>query len=138
MALQRVFTPLIRPLIPRSVITLAPPRPTARSRLSLISRHLDQRPDLPLNTPFSTERLAGREDGIPYTPLERAPPKQDDDDDKKPLKMSSQAEHPALMIPGPIEFDDAVLQSMGHFSFVSLLPVALPPFAPFSVYERRH
>ncbi|MDI1487322.1 MAG: hypothetical protein OHK93_006591 [Ramalina farinacea] len=30
--------------------------------------------------------------------------------------MSSQAEHPALMIPGPIEFDDAVLQSMGHFS----------------------
>lgn len=29
--------------------------------------------------------------------------------------MSNQAEHPALLIPGPIEFDDAVLQSMGHF-----------------------
>ena len=29
--------------------------------------------------------------------------------------MSRQAEHPALLIPGPIEFDDEVLQSMGHF-----------------------
>lgn len=29
--------------------------------------------------------------------------------------MSSQPEHPALLIPGPIEFDDAVLQAMGHF-----------------------
>ncbi|KAI9751162.1 MAG: hypothetical protein M4579_006180 [Chaenotheca gracillima] len=30
--------------------------------------------------------------------------------------MSSQAPHPALLIPGPIEFDDAVLQSMSHYS----------------------
>lgn len=30
--------------------------------------------------------------------------------------MSSQPEHPTLLIPGPIEFDDAVLQSMSHFS----------------------
>jgi len=30
--------------------------------------------------------------------------------------MSTQAEHPALLIPGPIEFDDAVLQAMGHYS----------------------
>ncbi|KAL7819263.1 PLP-dependent transferase [Trichoderma aethiopicum] len=30
--------------------------------------------------------------------------------------MSSQAAHPALLIPGPIEFDDAVLQSMSHYS----------------------
>ncbi|KAG6008515.1 hypothetical protein E4U21_004355 [Claviceps maximensis] len=30
--------------------------------------------------------------------------------------MSSQAAHPALMIPGPIEFDDAVLESMSHYS----------------------
>ncbi|KAK1249929.1 hypothetical protein MKX08_009932 [Trichoderma sp. CBMAI-0020] len=30
--------------------------------------------------------------------------------------MSTQASHPALLIPGPIEFDDAVLQSMSHFS----------------------
>ncbi|KAH8601686.1 alanine--glyoxylate aminotransferase-like protein [Bisporella sp. PMI_857] len=30
--------------------------------------------------------------------------------------MSTQPDHPTLLIPGPIEFDDAVLQSMGHFS----------------------
>ncbi|KAI9850027.1 MAG: hypothetical protein M1838_006167, partial [Thelocarpon superellum] len=30
--------------------------------------------------------------------------------------MSTQAKHPALLIPGPIEFDDAVLQSMSHYS----------------------
>ncbi|KAI1328601.1 alanine-glyoxylate aminotransferase [Xylariaceae sp. FL0255] len=30
--------------------------------------------------------------------------------------MSSQPSHPTLLIPGPIEFDDAVLQSMSHFS----------------------
>ncbi|RDW82048.1 purine catabolism protein pucG [Coleophoma cylindrospora] len=30
--------------------------------------------------------------------------------------MSSQPSHPALLIPGPIEFDDAVLQSMSHYS----------------------
>ncbi|KAL9629813.1 MAG: hypothetical protein Q9164_006712 [Protoblastenia rupestris] len=29
--------------------------------------------------------------------------------------MSHQAEHPALLIPGPIEFDDAVLDSMSRF-----------------------
>ncbi|OAA67250.1 aminotransferase class 5 [Niveomyces insectorum RCEF 264] len=30
--------------------------------------------------------------------------------------MSSQPEHPTLLIPGPIEFDDAVLHSMSHYS----------------------
>ncbi|KAK8086301.1 alanine--glyoxylate aminotransferase [Apiospora phragmitis] len=30
--------------------------------------------------------------------------------------MSSQLEHPTLLIPGPIEFDDDVLQSMSHYS----------------------
>ena len=29
-----------------------------------------------------------------------------------------QAEHPALLIPGPIEFDDAVLESMSHYRYV--------------------
>lgn len=33
-------------------------------------------------------------------------------------KMSFQPEHPTLLIPGPIEFDDAVLQSMSHFRYV--------------------
>ncbi|TID13627.1 alanine--glyoxylate aminotransferase 1-like [Venturia nashicola] len=31
-------------------------------------------------------------------------------------KMSNQEPHPALLIPGPIEFDDAVLQAMSHYS----------------------
>lgn len=30
--------------------------------------------------------------------------------------MSNQPSHPALLIPGPIEFDDEVLQSMSHYS----------------------
>ncbi|KAK8168155.1 pyridoxal phosphate-dependent transferase [Phyllosticta citrichinensis] len=30
--------------------------------------------------------------------------------------MSSQESHPALLIPGPIEFEDAVLQAMSHYS----------------------
>lgn len=30
--------------------------------------------------------------------------------------MSSQPDHPALLIPGPIEFDDAVLHAMSHYS----------------------
>ncbi|KJZ80230.1 hypothetical protein HIM_00080 [Hirsutella minnesotensis 3608] len=30
--------------------------------------------------------------------------------------MSSQPSHPTLLIPGPIEFDDAVLHSMSHYS----------------------
>lgn len=34
--------------------------------------------------------------------------------------MSNQPDHPALLIPGPIEFDDAVLQAMGHFRYFFL------------------
>lgn len=30
--------------------------------------------------------------------------------------MSTQPSHPTLLIPGPIEFDDAVLQSMSHYA----------------------
>lgn len=33
--------------------------------------------------------------------------------------MSSQPEHATLLIPGPIEFDDAVLQSMSHYRYTS-------------------
>jgi alanine-glyoxylate transaminase/serine-glyoxylate transaminase/serine-pyruvate transaminase len=32
--------------------------------------------------------------------------------------MSTQKAHPALLIPGPIEFDDAVLESMSHYRYV--------------------
>lgn len=33
--------------------------------------------------------------------------------------MSSQPEHATLLIPGPIEFDDDVLKSMGHYRYVA-------------------
>ncbi|KAL4888435.1 pyridoxal phosphate-dependent transferase [Aspergillus ambiguus] len=36
--------------------------------------------------------------------------------------MSSQAPHPTLLIPGPIEFDDAVLQSMSHYAESHVAP----------------
>ncbi|KAE8384852.1 PLP-dependent transferase [Aspergillus alliaceus] len=97
-------------------------------RLSLISRHLDQRLPLPeLNTPFSTERNSHSPDDIEYKPLDRT-----DSSPTTPLvsppqpapsvKMSSQAPHPTLLIPGPIEFDDAVLQSMSHYAESHVAP----------------
>lgn len=73
------------------------------ARLSVISRHLDPRPSIPINTPYSIERISS-------TQSTQARPFSSD----KP-KMSSQPNHPALLIPGPIEFDDAVLQSMSHY-----------------------
>ena len=97
------------PWLPLLLTKVASPR----SRLSVISRHLAQRPALEINTPFSTERISGREDDLPYQPLSRAPSASPGQ--VKDPKMSTQPEHPALLIPGPIEFDDEVLQSMGHF-----------------------
>jgi hypothetical protein len=81
-------------------------------RLSLISRHLDLKPPLPLNTPFSIERTLSIDPPAAQSrPFSTSPTP----------KMSTQPEHPTLLIPGPIEFDDAVLQSMGHFRLVSNL-----------------
>ncbi|KLJ08762.1 hypothetical protein EMPG_15805, partial [Blastomyces silverae] len=93
----------------------------ANPRLSLIARHLDQRLPLPaLNTPFSTERSVSVEpDDLEYKPLQRTPPllhhkntpaavTPPTSNRKDPAaKMSSQAPHSTLLIPGPIEFDDA-------------------------------
>ncbi len=98
---------------PLPSLALAPPR----ARLSLISRHLENRPLLEINTPFSTERQSTGQDDVDYTPIQRYPPKSAPQEETKP-KMSNEAEHPALLIPGPIEFDDAVLNSMGHFRCV--------------------
>lgn len=87
--------------------------PSTTQRLSLISRHLDQRLPLPeLNTPFSTERNSLAPDDIEYKPLDRSIPPSPP---PEPI-MSSQAPHNTLLIPGPIEFDDAVLQSMAHYA----------------------
>jgi len=86
----------------RSISKVGNSKPS--SRLSLISRHLvDQQP---LNTPYSTERLPST---IDTSLLPRIPAR----------TMSSQPEHPTLLIPGPIEFDDAVLHSMSHYRFVT-------------------
>lgn len=96
---------------------------------------------MPLNTPFSIERDSSPSDDLDWKPLEKStpqhiasphlPPQQSrsfsttrqvslEEEGKrvKPAatKMSSQAPHPTLLIPGPIEFDDEVLQSMSHFS----------------------
>jgi len=69
-----------------------------------------------LNTPYSTERAASPEDDVETISKEAADPQRILQQQKqKPLKMSTQPEHPALLIPGPIEFDDAVLQAMSHF-----------------------
>ncbi|KKK18414.1 aminotransferase, class V [Aspergillus rambellii] len=111
--------------------TLASARTTAE-RLSLISRHLDQRLPLPeLNTPFSTERNSQVPDDIEYKPLDRSPTPPSSDppatshhrqSSSPAVKMSAQAPHPTLLIPGPIEFDDAVLQSMGHYAESHVAP----------------
>lgn len=94
---------------------LAPTSTT--QRLSLISRHLDQRLPWPaLNTPFSTERLSLPPDDFDYKPVDRSIPPSTTPDPHPAATMSSQAPHNTLLIPGPIEFDDAVLQSMAHYA----------------------
>ncbi|KAJ6140852.1 Pyridoxal phosphate-dependent transferase major region subdomain 2 [Penicillium chrysogenum] len=92
-----------------------------KERLSLISRHLDQRLPLPdLNTPFSTERDSLSSDDVEYKPIDRSilpsPPPESNP------TMSAQAPHNTLLIPGPIEFDDAVLQSMSHYAESHVAP----------------
>jgi alanine-glyoxylate transaminase/serine-glyoxylate transaminase/serine-pyruvate transaminase len=91
----------------------------ASSRLTQISKHLDSKPFFELNTPFSTERTSRPEDDS-GRPLRTQKPREKklEQQEKKPevpKKMSNQAPHPALLIPGPIEFDDEVLNSMSHY-----------------------
>ena len=76
------------------------------ARLSLISRHLA--PVYPINTPYTVERL-------PDTVDTSLLPKTQSRNLSTSPTMSSQPAHPTLLIPGPIEFDDAVLQSMSHY-----------------------
>lgn len=97
-------------------------RASANSRLDLFSKHLNPK-SLEINTPFSTERTEHLEDSHGNRiqrnrpqPLakEQSQSQLVKSEPKVPRNMSSQAPHPALLIPGPIEFDDAVLQSMSH------------------------
>ena len=101
----------------------------AGSRLKQISKHLDSKPFLELNTPFSTERSARPEDDKGNRIRPTPPKKVQVQTVKKEVaevkklapeptnKMSNQPSHPALLIPGPIEFDDAVLNSMSHYRY---------------------
>jgi alanine-glyoxylate transaminase/serine-glyoxylate transaminase/serine-pyruvate transaminase len=103
-------------------------RASARSRIDQISKHLVSKPFLELNTPFSTERSSRFEDGEgkikrpkpqekkieqPQVPKQEAKPVP-----PKKMSRSNQKPHPALLIPGPIEFDDAVLDSMSHYRYI--------------------
>jgi alanine-glyoxylate transaminase / serine-glyoxylate transaminase / serine-pyruvate transaminase len=112
------------PSFSSAFVTVAPSR--AASRLGLFSRHLEPKPFLELNTPFSTERSARLVDDRgniikPRKPPESKPTAKQAIEAEVPAKMSSQAPHPALLIPGPIEFDDEVLQSMSHYRYASML-----------------
>ncbi|SMQ55890.1 unnamed protein product [Zymoseptoria tritici ST99CH_3D7] len=100
-----------------------------KDRVAQISRHFSysNAHDVPLNTPYSIERsnksLSSTNAPFPI-PEQRSPLSttavslSEEGKRSKPaaVKMSNQAPHPALLIPGPIEFDDAVLQSMSHYS----------------------
>ena len=101
---------------PSSVVASSPSLlASARQRLSTISRHLQPRQELEINTPFSTERQSQPQDDIPYSPLTREPPKDIRRKNDGSDSMAKQPDHPTLLIPGPIELDDAVLQSMSHY-----------------------
>jgi alanine-glyoxylate transaminase/serine-glyoxylate transaminase/serine-pyruvate transaminase len=126
----------LRAFRPSGQKTLANSR--VNPRLSLVSRHFSPTVPLPaLNTPFSTERTHSGEfvDDLEYTPfrpdftaihapvLEKQTTKkinkvktETKDLSDNNAAMSAQAPHPTLLIPGPIEFDDAVLQSMSHYA----------------------
>ena len=103
------------------------PYSQATSRLSLISRHLEehqQSPYLPINTPYTTERASLPSDDLPWTPPSppAPPPRSPTQLQKRQFstspsaKMSSQPSHPSLLIPGPIEISDEVSQAMGHYA----------------------
>jgi hypothetical protein len=125
-ATRRLFRQYPHPRI----IGMSKPTSRPRARLDQISKHLDSKPFLELNTPFSTERSARPEDDRGNIRRAQKPPSQEKKIEQQvkkaipepPKKMSNQPQHPALLIPGPIEFDDEVLNSMSHFRYDSLLP----------------
>ncbi|KAI1107307.1 alanine--glyoxylate aminotransferase [Jackrogersella minutella] len=72
------------------------------ARVSIISRHLLSGAQSPINSSFSNNTSVSSTHRRSFS--------------SSSANMSSQPEHPTLLIPGPIEFDDAVLQSMSHYS----------------------
>jgi alanine-glyoxylate transaminase / serine-glyoxylate transaminase / serine-pyruvate transaminase len=118
----QLFCSSSRGVINRVTYFMPPRSSSAASRLSLISRHIDEKSSFPpLNTPYSTERFSPSDDSLPYTPLVRSPPRPTtkrtiSSTSTKSAKMSTQAEHPTLFIPGPIEISDEVAGAMGTFA----------------------
>ncbi|KAI9728735.1 MAG: hypothetical protein M1828_002841 [Chrysothrix sp. TS-e1954] len=117
---DRVCPQLPRPNNTSSSATAAAasstPAPTASpslatSRLSLLSNHFRHRPldNLELNTPYSTERNFVTSTKPPPTSSHPALR-------RMATKTPSQPAHPSVLIPGPIEYSDDVLNSMSHYS----------------------
>ncbi|KAK1832655.1 pyridoxal phosphate-dependent transferase [Podospora conica] len=112
-ALRRLLAPASMPRQTGPPVAPESPVNNPPARLSLISRHLA--PDYPINTPYTVERL-------PRTIDTSLLPS------RQTRMMSSQPEHSTLLIPGPIEFDDAVLQSMSHYSESHVGPAFVATF----------
>lgn len=84
-----------------AISTLAPHVP--HQRLEVISRHLTTKTTAIIE-PVRSYSSASTSNSISTSATQASN-----------AKMSSQPSHPTLLIPGPIEFDDAVLQSMSHY-----------------------
>nr|XP_023907910.1 alanine--glyoxylate aminotransferase 1-like [Quercus suber] len=105
---------LLHRTLPSPAATLASPK----ERLSLLASHLSSTSNAPLVPLTIRDREPYREySTTTTTTITRPVSVQEESKRSRPAaKMSTQAPHPALLIPGPIEFDDAVLQSMSHYS----------------------
>ena len=100
----------IRARLARSLpAKLAPHDPSLR-RLSQLSGHLTQRNEYQISAREFLNSIAPQNQQFrrSSTTTIKTP---------EPVKMSTPK--PTLLIPGPIEFDDAVLQSMSHFRYAS-------------------
>lgn len=95
---------------PLSLIAMIPRGSSASRRLSLTANHLlSTAPpsSSPSPSPPAHARVQGPRRLSATTTTSAAT--------QNSAAMSSQPEHSTLLIPGPIEFDDAVLQSMSHY-----------------------
>lgn len=93
---------------PLSLIAMIPRGSSASRRLSLTANHLLS--TAPSSSSSSSSPAQARVQGPRRLSTTTTTTKAQD-----PATMSSQPEHSTLLIPGPIEFDDAVLQSMSHY-----------------------
>lgn len=85
------------------------PSIAASNRVALISQHLHHGPhqqSLAFSTRTASSLSQQATNNRKLSTGSNTPPS---------TMSSTQAPHATLLIPGPIEFDDAVLQSMSHF-----------------------